>query len=39
MVDLLLALLALFFSAIFSAYEIAFLSSNKLKIELDKNQG
>ena len=39
MVDLILALLALFFSAIFSAYEIAFLSSNKLKIELDKNQG
>lgn len=37
--DLILTLLALFFSAIFSAYEIAFLSSNKLKIELDKNQG
>ena len=39
MTDLILTLLALFFSAIFSAYEIAFLSSNKLKIELDKNQG
>lgn len=39
MADLVLTLLALFFSAIFSAYEIAFLSSNKLKIELDKNQG
>ncbi len=37
--DLILTLLALFFSAIFSAYEIAFLSSNKLKIELDRNQG
>lgn len=30
---------ALVFSAIFSAYEIAFLSCNKLKVELDKNQG
>ena len=37
--DLILTLLALFFSAIFSAYEIAFLLSNKLKIELDRNQG
>ncbi len=38
MSDIIITLLALLFSAIFSAYEIAFLSSNKLKVELDRNQ-
>ncbi len=37
--DFIITFLALFFSAIFSAYEIAFLSCNKLKVELDKKQG
>lgn len=37
--DIIITLLALVFSAIFSAYEIAFLSCNKLKVELDKKQG
>lgn len=34
--DIIITVSALLFSALFSAYEIAFLSSNKLKIEIDR---
>ncbi|MBR5184161.1 MAG: HlyC/CorC family transporter, partial [Bacteroidales bacterium] len=37
--NLVIAVLALIFSAFFSGYEISFLSANKLKIELDRKQG
>lgn len=37
--EIIITILALFFSAMFSGYEIAFFSSNKLKIELDRKQG
>ena len=37
--DIIIAVVALVFSALFSAYEISFLSSNKLIIELDRKEG
>lgn len=37
--NIVIAVLALIFSAFFSGYEISFLSGNKLKIELDRKQG
>lgn len=37
--DIIIAVVALVLSALFSAYEISFLSSNKLIIELDRKEG
>lgn len=37
--NIIIALLALVFSAFFSGYEISFLSGNRLKVELDRKQG
>lgn len=38
-IEIVITVFALLFSAVFSGYEIAFFSSNKLKIELDRKQG
>lgn len=37
--NIIIAVIALFFSALFSGYEMAFLHSNRLKIALDKKEG
>jgi CBS domain containing-hemolysin-like protein len=39
MADIIITISALVFSAMFSAYELAFLSCNKLRLELDRKQG
>lgn len=38
-IDIIITVSALILSAFFSAYEISFLSSNRLRIELDRKQG